>query len=534
MKNKFKPNAAVLAATTVATVTAFALPSCSSQEENKIEPLFQPTLESMEAHFQAPEWYEDAKFGIFTHWGPQCVPESGDWYARNMYIPNHWHFNRHREKYGDQKTFGFKDVIHTWNADKWDPQDLAKLFKSMGAKYVVSLANHHDNFDLWDSKYQEWNSVRIGPKRDIIGEWSKAVRGEGLHWGVSVHASHAWNWYETSRPYDGLLTKEDGAGTWWGEMGLDPQELYAQQHEASKDSGHWNWNPDIVPPPSQEYRDKFMKRHKQLIDDYLPEVLYYDDTVAPFYPTFNDGIELTTYFYNKMYRLNGDKQEVVACSKVLNEEQRKGMVWDIECGVPNEIVKPHWQTDTCIGNWHYDRGIYDRNGYKTPETVVRMLIDIVSKGGNLLLSVPIRGNGEVDEKVRATCAGVGAWMKVNGEGIYGTDTWKKYGAGPQAEDAGVALRDQGFNEGKGKAATTEDLRFTTKNGKLYVFTLLIPKPGAPVVVTDLDAPVKSVKLFGSEKPVKWTNENGVLTITAPDADPNLKISLCYEVEFEKK
>jgi len=196
-------------------------------------------------------------------------------------------------------------------------------------------------------------------------------------------------------------------------------------------------------------------------------------------------------------------------------------------------VKPHWQTDTCIGNWHYDRGIYDRNGYKSPETVVRMLIDIVSKGGNLLLSVPIRGNGEVDEKVRATCAGVGAWMKVNGEGIYGTRTWKKYGAGPQSEDAGVALRDQGFNEGQGKAATTEDLRFTTKDGKLYVFTLLIPKPGAPVVVPDLDVPVKSVRLLGSEKPVKWTADGSSLTISAPDADPGLKISLCFEVEFAK-
>ena len=163
-----------------------------------------------------------------------------------------------------------------------------------------------------------------------------------------------------------------------------------------------------------------------------------------------------------------------------------------------------------------------------------MLIDIVSKGGNLLLSVPIRGNGEVDEKVRATCAGVGEWLKINGEGIYGTDTWKKYGAGPQSEDAGVALRDQGFNEGQGKAATSEDIRFTTKNGRLYVFTLLIPKPGAPVVVTDLDAPVKNVKLFGSEKPVKWTCENNVLTISAPEAEPDLKISLCYEVEFGKK
>jgi len=205
---KTLPCAAVLLA------AASLLPSCTEKKDAEpVEPLFAPTIESMEANFRMPQWYEDAKFGIFTHWGPQCQPESGDWYARNMYIPNHWHFNRHKEKYGDQKTFGFKDVINEWKGDKWDPAELAQLFKSMGAKYVVSMANHHDNLDLWDSKYQEWNSVRVGPKRDIIGEWSKAVRSAGLHWGVSVHASHAWNWYETSRDFDGMLTKEDGAGT---------------------------------------------------------------------------------------------------------------------------------------------------------------------------------------------------------------------------------------------------------------------------------------------------------------------------------
>ena len=508
---------------------ALAAASCAS--EPATPPPFEPTMESLEANFQTPEWYKDAKFGIFAHWGPQCQPESSDWYARNMYIPNEWQFRRHRELYGDQKDFGFKDIIHIWKAEKWDPEDLAKLFSGMGAKYVVSLANHHDNFDMWDSKYQEWNSVRLGPKRDLAKEWKKAVQGAGMHWGASVHASHAWCWYEPSRNYDGLLKKEDGAGTWWGEMGLDPQELYAQNHEASPDNRHWDWDPNRVVPPSQEYRDKFMKRHKQLIDDYEPEVLYYDDTVVPFWPTFNDGVELTAYYYNTMFRKNGGKQEVVACGKVLNEEQRKGLVWDVERGVPGQMVTPYWQTDTCLGNWHYDRGLYDRNGYKSADTVIQMLIDIVSKGGNLLLSVPIRADGTVDEKERAVCAGIGDWMKINGEGIYGTRTWKKFGSGPQAEGPGERLNAQGFNEGRGRRATDRDLRYTTKDGNLYVFTLVVPRPGTKLNVKDLDAKVKKVSLLGSDKDVKWTADGSALEIETPES--NLKIALCFKVEFEK-
>ena len=516
---------------TAATLAAAFAVSCAA--ETPAEPLFEPTMESLEAHFQTPEWFKDAKFGIFAHWGPQCQAESGDWYARNMYTPGDWQGRIHRQKYGDPKEFGFKDVIHEWKAEKWDPEELAGLFKNMGAKYVVSLANHHDNFDLWDSPYQEWNSVRLGPGRDLAKEWKKAVQGAGLHWGASIHASHAWCWYETSRPYDGLLKKEDGAGTWWGEMGLDPQELYAQNHEASPDNRHWDWDPQRVVPPSQEYRDKFMKRHKQLIDDYEPEIIYYDDTVVPFWPTFNDGVELTAYYYNTMLKKNHGKQEVVACGKVLNEDQRRAMVWDVERGVPASMVSPYWQTDTCIGSWHYDRGLYARNGYKSAETVVRMLIDIVSKGGNLLLSVPIRGDGTVDEKERAVCAGIGNWMYVNGEGIYGTRTWKKFGAGPQAEGPGERLNAQGFNEGRGKPATAEDLRFTTKDGALYVFTLAIPSPGADVTVKDLDAPVRNVTLLGSPKKVQWKSDGSTLVITAPEADPDLKIALCFKVEFEK-
>ena len=510
-----------------AALASFAFAGCAGASEDGP---FQPTMESLAAHYEIPEWYQDAKFGIFAHWGPQCQAEAGDWYARNMYLSGGQH-NFHKKKYGDPKVYGFKEIIRDWKGEKWEPEKLAALYKRMGAKYVVTMAQHHDNFDLWDSTHQEWNSTRLGPKRNIIADWKKAIEGEGLRWGVSIHASHAWCWYEPARNYDGLLTKEDGEGTWWDEMGLDPQELYAQNHEASKNNRHWDWDPKQVTPPSKEYREKFMKRHKELIDKYHPDIFYYDDTVVPFWPLTNDGVELTAYFYNQMYRFHKNKQDVVACGKILNPEQRHALVWDVERGAPGRIVRPYWQTDTCIGSWHYDRGMYERNRYKSADRVIRMLLDVVAKGGNMLLSVPIRGDGTIDEKELAICEKIGDWMRVNGEGVYGTRLWKVYGEGPQAEGPELKLNEQGFNEGKGPAPTPKDIRYTAKGKTVYAFTLGVPTE-TTVLKSFADEKVKSVSMLGTDKPVQWKQENGLLSLSAPDKDSGLSIAVGYKIELE--
>ena len=199
---------------------------------------YEPTVESLSA-YQCPEWFRDAKFGIWAHWGPQCQPENGDWYARNMYEPHMRSYGYNIDVKGHPSEFGFKDWIHEWKAQNWDPDALIKLYAETGARYFMTLANHHDNFDLYDSKYQSWNSTVLGPEKDIVGGWAEACRKYGLRFGVSVHASHAWCWYEVSRgsdekgvlkgvPYDGVLTAADGKGKWW--EGLDPQELYEQRH----------------------------------------------------------------------------------------------------------------------------------------------------------------------------------------------------------------------------------------------------------------------------------------------------------------
>ncbi|WP_261387860.1 alpha-L-fucosidase [Chitinophaga pinensis] len=223
---------------------------------------FQPDWSSLE-QYKTPEWYKDAKFGIWAHWGPQCQPEYGDWYARGMYQEGSDQYEYHLKKYGHPSRFGFKDVIHEWKAEQWDPEELVRLYKDAGAKYFVALANHHDNFDLYDSSFQSWNSVRQGPKKDIVAGWAKAAKAAGLHLGLSVHAAHAWSWMEVAQrhdlkgalsniPYDGKLSKADGKGTWWEK--LDPQELYAQNHPLSansQDNGmihrQWDWGNGVLP-----------------------------------------------------------------------------------------------------------------------------------------------------------------------------------------------------------------------------------------------------------------------------------------------
>lgn len=489
---------------------------------------FKPTWESLE-NYKTPEWFRDAKFGMWAHWGPQCQPEAGDWYARNMYEEGSWQYKIHLQKYGHPSKFGFKDVINTWKAEKWDPEELVSLYKNAGAQYFMALANHHDNFDLYDSKYQKhWNSTKIGPKKDLISGWEKAARKNGLPFGVSVHASHAWMWYEPSQlsdkkgelagvPYDGNLTKADGKGKWW--EGLDPQELYAQHHELSK-GYNWEWKKGVITTPSKEYCNKFYNRTIDLINKYNPDVVYFDDSQLPLWPVSDVGLRIAAHVYNKSIKKHGELLAVVT-GKILDENQRKAMVWDIERGQANEIQPLPWQTDTCIGGWHYDRALYDRNGYKTPKTVIQTLVDIVSKNGNLMLNIPVRGDGSIDEKERKVVEGITAWMKANSESIYGTRPWKIFGEGP-AQQKSAKLDGPGFNEGKGKEFTHEDIRFATKADVLYATAMGLPADGKLVIKSlgrdseYFQKEIQKVEWLPTKQSLTFErNENG-LTVSLPE------------------
>ncbi|HEY4414835.1 MAG TPA: alpha-L-fucosidase [Verrucomicrobiae bacterium] len=491
---------------------------------------FQPTWESLK-QYQTPEWFRDAKFGIWAHWGAQCQPEDGDWYARNMYEVGSSQYRFQTNHYGSPLEFGFKDVIHSWKAEHWDPEKLMALYKRAGAQYFFALANHHDNFDNWDSKYQPWNSVAIGPHQDLIGGWAKAARDNGLRFGVSVHAAHAWTWYEPSQDFDGKLTKADGAGKWWA--GLDPQDLYAQNHPRSA-SGNvsrlWNWDNGAT-PPSQAYCDKFYNRTMDLINRYHPDLIYFDDTALPLWPVSDAGLKIAAHFYNVNIQRHGTNDDGVLFGKILDADQQQCMAWDIERGVSPTILPHPWQTDTCIGGWHYSRSLYDHNGYKSAQTVIHMLADIVSKNGNLLLNIPVRGDGTIDEKEFAIVSRIADWMDINKEAIFATRPWKVFGEGPAS--TGAALSAQGFNEGKGKPTAAADFRFTTKGNVIYAIELGWPTNSVPIKSfgkssAGLEVPIQKIELLGSDEKVEWSQAAAALTISAPKNKPS-DIAIVYKI-----
>lgn len=498
---------------------------------------FEPTWESLQ-QYQTPEWFRNAKFGIWAHWGPQCQAERGDWYGRGLYQENSDYYKWHVEHYGHPSKAGFKEVIHDWKAENWNPEQLVALYKRVGAQYFFAMANHHDNLDLWDSKYQEWNSVRVGPKKDIVTGWAEAAKKYDLPFGLSVHASHAWTWYETSQqadsigafagiPYDGKLTKTDEKGTWW--EGLDPQELYAQNHELSKGWG-WEWQEDVVTTPSKEYCEKFYNRTMDLINKYNPDLIYFDDTALPLYPISDAGLKLAAHYYNNNMATHDGNLEAVLFGKILTDEQKKCMVWDVERGAPDEPQALPWQTCTCIGSWHYSRPVYDNNGYKSAKTVIHTLVDIVSKNGNLLLSIPVRGDGTIDEKEVAILEGVADWMDINKESIFDTRPWKIYGEGP-AVDSINPIKEQGFNEGK-VVLSEKDIRFNQKENILYASVLGVPSE--VITIKSLgknkgDFKIKKVCMLGSNEKLKWKQKAGVLVIEKPKDVPN-KIALVFKIE----
>ncbi|QIK78206.1 alpha-L-fucosidase [Sphingomonas piscis] len=445
--------------------------------------------ESLASTYQAPDWFRDAKFGIWAHWGPQCQPERGDWYGRLMYIQGRqsWQqgetaYEHHLGTYGHPSKTGFLDIIGQWKAENWDPAYLLKRYQRTGARYFMAMANHHDNLDLFDSAHHDWNSVRVGPKRDIIGTWEKLVRQTSLKFAVSNHSSHAWHWWQTAYGYDAegpmrgrrydayWRRKHHGRGTFW--EGLDPQDLYtgptyvppagitsAEAMTKWHDARDGQWVED-VPPGRQAFADKWLLRQMDLVEKYRPDMVYFDDHQIPFGRV---GLQAVQHFYRKSMEWRGDMGVVTA--KRLTEIQTRGIVQDVERGFVAGIMPQPWQTDTCIGNWHYDRPLYERGGYKSAKDVVQRLADVVSKNGNLMLNIPVRGDGSIDEKEEAILDQIAAWNARNGEAIFGTRPWHTFGEGPTKPPLGHMA------EGEAKPFTAEDVRFTVKGDVLYAIFL---------------------------------------------------------------
>jgi alpha-L-fucosidase len=469
---------------------------------------FKPADESLK-QYQYPEWFRDAKFGIWAHWGPQAVPRQGDWYARRMYEENDPAYKYHLEHYGHPSVFGYKDIIPLWKAEKWDPDKLMALYKKAGARYFVSMGSHHDNFFLWNSKLNKWNAANLGPKKDVVGIWQQAAKKQGLKFGVSEHLGASFTWFQASHSSDKEGPK---AGVLYDGANLNYQDLY--HAKAMPDDKDW-----LTKNPA--FQLEWYRSIKELVDNYQPDLLYSDSQM----PFGDVGRTLISHFYNQDIAKNKGKLEAVYTCK-----QSSGGMWveDLERGVKDTASQYPWQTDTSIGDWYYRTG----QKYKTSTEVIQMLVDIVSKNGNLLLNVVQTPEGDLEPDMLKILEEIGVWTAANGEGIYGSRPWIIYGEKP----SGKPVKKMGqFDENFGY--TSRDIRFTTKGDALYAFCL--GKPEADIVIRSLaksskpaDKKIASVTMVGSKEKLSWKQTSEALVIKKPAILPAWQVT-GFKVEFRK-
>ena len=476
---------------------------------------FQGTRQSLQ-QYEIPQWYRDAKFGIWAHWGPQSGVEQGDWYARNMYIQGSRQYDYHVARYGHPSKIGYKDLCPQWKGADFDPEHLIQLYKRAGAKYFMSMGVHHDNFDLWDSKYTRWNAVKVGPHRDVVGMWRAAALKHGLKFGVSEHLWISYKWFAVSHGSD---TTGPLAGVSYDGKNPSYADLYhdAACEQWSKDdtSDQFGWNDTGIP---DAWKHHWFLRIQDLVNQYQPDVLYTDGPL----PFETYGCSVVANLYNLNASLHGGQTQAVYTSKRPEDSTVGTCVLDFERGLPNLIRPNHWQTDTCIGEWHYSRPLYERHGYKTPKTVIDMLVDIVSQNGNLLLNFPLPNNGRLDPDEMKVLSAITDWMAINSEGIHGTRPWKIYGEGPSmlAEKPGG-----GFNEGARKPFTAEDVRFTTKPNTLYAFIMGSPKDEIVIRALGTHSPqsppkIANVVLLGHPGHLTWAQDPVGLRVSVPQQPPS--------------
>ena len=472
--------------------------------EKKVQPEFDKsavfTSDTLE-NYEVPEWYSDAKFGIWSHWGPQSVPRAGDWYARNMYIPGTAQYDHHVKHYGHPSKVGYKDIIPLWKAEKFDPDGLMKLYKEAGAKYFVSMAVHHDNFDLWNSKFHKWNSVNMGPKRDIVLDWKQAAKKYGLRFGVSEHLGASYSWFAPSHGYDQFWPL-NGVGY----DGENPQ--YSDLYHSGNDRPYRNSRTWYTDNPASH--KNWLLRITDLIDQYNPDLLYTDGGI----PFGQVGRSLIADYYNKNIKRNGGKLEAVYTHKNIGSGEfiLKAGVQDIERGVMEGISPYPWQTCTSNGDWYYN----DNYGYKKTAQVVHMLTDIVSKNGNLLINVVQYPDGSLPPESLRFLKEMAAWIKVNGEAIYSTRPWKVYGEGPTSSASGHFKEEDNY--------TAQDIRFTAKPNTLYATTLAQPSKEIKIYSLGsgsafIDKEIKEITLLGHNKKLAWRQEKDYLVVSLPEILP---------------
>ncbi|MFZ0743436.1 MAG: alpha-L-fucosidase [Terracidiphilus sp.] len=452
--------------------------------------------------YQQPQWYKDAKFGIFIHWGVYSVPAAeSEWYPREMYHPGTVAYKNFQEHYAskdpsekDEK--GYKDLIPLFRAEHFDAAAWAALFKDSGARYVVPVAEHHDGFSMYDSGLSDWTVVKMGPRRDTLGELAKAVRAEGLHFGLSSHRAEHNFFYDGGRAIrsdvnDPKYASLYGPAHQWLEAGGDEHGLI----------NDWTYVSDA-------WTRDWLARDTELVEKYKPEIVYFDWWIGQ--PNFRHAVSQFAAFYYNYTAAHGYTGVIDFKDYSLNW---KAGVRDFERGQQDHIVADHWQTDTSISDASW--GYIEHDTFKTPEFLVHQLIDIVSKNGNLLLNFGPRSDGTIPDEVRSTLLDMGAWLKVNGEAIYDTTPWKTFGEGPTQVKGGA------FHDTDTKPYTTEDFRFTAKGSTVYAIGMACPKDGKATIYSlgwaheGASIPIANIQLLGSNEKVAWTQGADALELTLP-------------------
>lgn len=457
---------------------------------------YEPTWKSL-TQYTIPDWYLDGKFGIFIHWGLYAVPAFGnEWYPRNMYLQGTPEYEHHKKTYGPHNRFGYKDFIPMFTAEKYDPAAWAALFKKAGAKFIVPVAEHHDGFAMYDSDLSEWTAAKMGPKRDLIGDLAAAVKQQGMIFGVSSHRAEHWFFMNGGRGFDSDVNDprfEDFYGP------ATPTDF------AQHDSEIWR-SRDWTPRPDAKYLDDWLARCCELIDKYQPQLFWFDWWIEQI--VFQPYVQkFAQYYYNR--GLDWDKG--VAINYKYTTFAEGSAVLDIERGQLNTIRPYFWQNDTSISknSWGYVL----KQDYKTATDIIGDLVDVVSKNGALLLNTGPRPDGTIPEEEQQILLEIGAWLEQNGEAIYGTRPWKVFGEGPTEVPEGY------FMDTKRQAFTSQDIRFTQKDGVIYA--TILAKPTGQVTIHSLPtgAPVSRVTLLGSQAPLAWKQDTNGLAVEIPASLP---------------
>ena len=472
---------------------------------------FEPTFESLRT-YTAPDWFRDAKFGIWSHWGPQSVPMFGDWYARNMYIEGTPQYEYHLRHYGHPSKFGYKDICALWKAEKFDPEALAERYYRAGARYLMTQATHHDHFFNYGSRINRMNSVNVGPKKDILALWKAAADRLGMPFGMSEHLGASFSWWRVNKgcdhsgPYAGV--PYDGNDPAW-------QDFYHANQE------HGTENPGDCSPwytPNPAFRDYWLRCVSEMIDRFQPDLLYTDGVLpfgehwmgtqgTPDPAAYRHGLEAVARLYNTSVEKHGSNQAVYLQKDRRPEIYQVGVL-DIEKSQLPGIMPEPWHTDTCIGNWFYDV----RNPYKQPEQIIEMLVDIISKNGVMLLNILQRPDGTIDEEAEFILDRIGEWFRINGEAVYGTRPWRVFSEGE------TRVKIDGFTEEKTEWGR-EDYRFVQKGHFVYAF-LMGAKGGETAVIRSFgDQDVHSVELLGAG-PLEFRREMGLLLVRLPERLPS--------------